>query len=413
MEQLGQTVSSNSDIFINFRSAQNKSDIPQKMIIIPEISQKNSKIEEIVEQKIFSDRGMPFILLNTSLCERPIKLYIDTGATVSIIADDVIKNDIIIENDTLNLLGITGKEVSIKTLGMVHSIFQMGNTFLKSKLHTVDRKYAGPGDGFLGFDFLAPYKVNIDLDQLCLRINLKNIITNEMKTIDLIIKEETEENLLTNEIRTISETKTNNLIIKEETEQPFLNILAQNYEFETINSSINSIPKKSKIRKSMNTEKTKSNKYFDPTKAFEKNTTEYEKYPIFPSSIQNTHNGDENSFNKLKLDEYPEKEKDIMKNICIQYSPQFYLARDPIGTKNVFKHNVHLLPKAKMVMSKQLRIPQGLKKPQEKIANCGGSTLMKKECSRKQNKIETPLVDENYKNSDSIIPSVHYFKDYG
>lgn len=215
MEYLGQTVSSNLNDFINFRSAENNTDISHKINYKPVILQKNSIEEEIIEQKIFSEGGMPFILLTTNLCERPIKLFIHTGAAVSIIANDVIKNEnIIVNHYTLNLIAINGNYDSITTQGMVNSKFSISNTILKTKLHIVDRKYAGPGDGYLGFDFLAPYKVNIDLNKMFLIINSKKIMKSNQN----------------------GNNKLNNGPEKgqlnEEIDRNFLNILSQSYDFE-------------------------------------------------------------------------------------------------------------------------------------------------------------------------------------
>lgn len=176
----------------------------ENFYVRPQIVQNENEIDKTLELEFFFEKGAPFILLNTNLCERPLKLLIDTGASVSIVASDIIKENIQKTNYFFSLFGIAGKEVSVTTEGMVNGILNFDNTLLGSTFHLVDRKYAGTADGYLGFDFLAPYKVNIDLDKMCLRINLKNIFSSAEKM------------------------NTD----KEETEEIFLNILAQNFEFE-------------------------------------------------------------------------------------------------------------------------------------------------------------------------------------
>ena len=47
---------------------------------------------------------------------------IDTGASISILADDMVTKNVEIINYSFDLLGIVGKEVSVKTKRMVHAI---------------------------------------------------------------------------------------------------------------------------------------------------------------------------------------------------------------------------------------------------------------------------------------------------
>lgn len=90
----------------------------------------------------------------------PIKLLVDTGASISIVADDLISKSINVIDYSINLYGLVGKEVYVKTRGMVHSIFSINGRLLNSTLHLVDRKFTGPADGYLGYDFLSPFGVN-------------------------------------------------------------------------------------------------------------------------------------------------------------------------------------------------------------------------------------------------------------
>lgn len=373
MEQLGQMVSSDSSFSMNFISAENISDISHKIINKPEISQKNSIIDDIIKQKIFAENGMPYILLKTNLCERPIKLYIDTGAAISIVADDVIKNEIIKENDIINLFGLDGKEVSIKTQGIVHNIFTMGNSLLKTKLHIVDRKYVGPGDGYLGIDFLAPYKVIIDLNEMFITINFKK----------LMITNQNENDELNNEPKKGHSNA--------EIEENFLNILAQSYEFQPRN--IKNLQKKQNLRKlyakniSKNTN-TLTQKEFENDKNFKINTCQETR------SSKNSKKGD--TINKLNVKNYYAK-------------------------NNSNNSHIQSLPNNKVLDMEQYRnslvygkIPENASCKEQKCESLpySPSTLVKKQYYETAQEFETPQFNEIYGNSD-LNTNVHYFKDYG
>lgn len=359
MEQLGQDVSSNSNISINFRLGENITDISQKIKNEPEISQINSNTKEIIEQKMFAENGMPYILLETNLCARPIKLFIDTGATVSIIANDVVKNEVIKENYILNLFGIAGKEDSVNTQGMLHGIFSMDNTSLKTKLHLIDRKYVGPGDGYLGFDFLAPYKVNIDLNKMILTINLKKLIKLNQNENDKLIIVATNGHL------------------NEEIEENFLNILAQHYVFE---------PKRQKcLKKNHKNEKSlKKSKGKDPI--------------------------EDKVFNKLDQKEC-QNNKFFKINVCqinCSTSPKVdTIAQNRSNLDNNKSFSSNGILDSEMY---QTSLACG-KIPQQKIENCVVSTLEKKYYPKI--KIKKPRFSEINKNSDLNTSYVHYFKDYG
>lgn len=200
MEQSGQFVPSNSHIYINFRTANNESKIPQEIMNKPKIFRTNFKKNNIIEHEILTGKGMPFILLKTNLCERPLKLFIDTGATISIISDDVIENEINKQNYIINVLGLNDKNNTITTQGIIHSIFFMNDVLLGTNLHIVDRKYLKSGDGYLGLDFLVLYKINIDLNKKCLIINMNGIMNDNIydEPRKGHLNENTEENILNN-----------------------------------------------------------------------------------------------------------------------------------------------------------------------------------------------------------------------
>lgn len=356
MEQLGQFVSSSQNISINFNLAENTSDILHKIEIKPEFFQKNSNTEEIIVQKIHSENGIPYILVNTNLCERPIKLYIDTGAAVSIIANNVIENDTIKENEALNLFGINDTETPFVTQGIVHSTFSMGNTFLKTKLHIVDRKFVGPGDGFLGFDFLAPYKVNIDLNEMFITINLKELmIANEndnQSEIDKLNTKPQKENL------------------NDEIEENFMNILAQFYYFEP--ESNENVKKNSRNQISS---RTFSENVSDQNKTFDKiDQKESQEFTLNTCHLNNSHIQPLPISNIINMEQYQSS------LVCNEFSQESNENCDDLECKS--------LPSP-------------------------SSTSIKKYNFNTNFEFQAPFFNKIVKNCDLNTTNIHHFKDYG
>lgn len=372
MEQLGQSVPSNSNIYINFRSAQNDSNIPQ--MNKPRILRKSTTKNENIEHEIFSENGMPHILLRTNLCNRPIKLFIDTGAAISIISGNIIENETTTEDYITNILGINNNNKPITTKGLVHSVFSMSDALLGTSLHVVDQKYIKNGDGYLGLDFLAPYKVIIDLNKNCLIINLKEIITselNEMKNINIKAK-----NGHLNEK------------FKEEIEENFLNVLAQYYDFEP---KISMKPQKkytiNEYRKNRNNIQFKRKKPQQNTK-FKLNTNP----TILPSSP--------NKNFKINISNprcYSDNQ--IKKSMNIFSAPQ-------LNTQN-FSKKYRKIPRNKILNFKEKDTTEQCNSLQSPHNNLVQKYFFETDSN------DSLLSDQVTKNIVSNTSSVHYFKDYG
>lgn len=161
---------------INFRASENDERILNKLQNFQISSNTNFLNNDTIEYEIHTEGGAPFIYLKTNLIDRPIKFLVDTGASISLLASDLVSEHINKINYTIDLYGMVGKEVSVQTQGMVHSILSFNGHLLGTTLHLIDRKYAGPGEGYLGYDFLCPYGVIMNLSKMCIQINLKEII---------------------------------------------------------------------------------------------------------------------------------------------------------------------------------------------------------------------------------------------
>ena len=181
MEYEGQLIPSNIILSIDLdtnakehREIQKCSDIQTKL-------QETKYEKTFIEHEIFYEEGAPFIRLKSNLSERPLTLMLDTGAAVTLLADDLVSENIVRQDYVVNLYGLVGRDFSIKTKGLVHGIFDFKGRLLGTALHLIDRKYAGKADGYLGFSFLAPYKTIIDMNDLCIRINVDSV-RNEKET---------------------------------------------------------------------------------------------------------------------------------------------------------------------------------------------------------------------------------------
>lgn len=62
-----------------------------------------------------------------------------------------------------------GRDVSVKTEGMVNGVLSINQNLLGTTLHIVDRKYAGDSDGYLGFDFICAYRAVLNFRKMYLK----------------------------------------------------------------------------------------------------------------------------------------------------------------------------------------------------------------------------------------------------
>lgn len=167
----GQTVSSNI-LNINFRTNENTT---QTLELLKSF-QNGIKYKGLLQQEIINENGAPYLMIKTNLCERPLKFLIDTGASISLIAKDLTEENTLKKNCCINLYGLVGKEICVRTEGIIHTVLSIGNQFLDMTFHVIERKYAGPGDGYLGFDFLSLYKTEINLEKMNIQIKLEDVV---------------------------------------------------------------------------------------------------------------------------------------------------------------------------------------------------------------------------------------------
>ncbi|RYE21911.1 MAG: hypothetical protein EOP45_08990, partial [Sphingobacteriaceae bacterium] len=312
---------STPELDVNFRIFDNDVNTIEKIksFQINKIELKENERYKEIEHKIYTKNGAPFILINTNLNERPLKLLIDTGASISLISKTSISEKINRTDLEVNIFGIVGKDVSVRTEGMVNAIFKIEEHYLSTTLHVVDKQYAGPGDGYLGYDFFAPYKVIIDMNKMCLRIHINEIITDPIQHREKI-----------------------------KSDHPI------NYEGKIIVNNVNIKP-------------IKSNRRYSENLKINKNKEEYFEVHNYDDNDKNLNERIEFIYENLKLQDCNEEEKKTVKEICKAFPYQFHLKGDTLGYTTIMEHTIDLIPGSKPVNVRQYRIPQTLRKIMEDI----------------------------------------------
>lgn len=114
----------NSELNVNFRISHNSKTVIDKIKEIQRNNIKNEKEKICIEHELYREHGAPFILLKTNLRKAPIRMMIDTGASISLISKNVITEKINKLDLHVNIFGIAGKDVSVQTEGMVNAILK-------------------------------------------------------------------------------------------------------------------------------------------------------------------------------------------------------------------------------------------------------------------------------------------------
>lgn len=144
MKRDGHHVSSPKfDMSINFRACNNSLQTLNILKSLQNIYCNGNTDKEIIEHKIFDENGAAYIFVETNLSNRPLKLMVDTGASISLIAIDAILEGQRILDFIVKLSGIVGG-VTVNTKGMVQGVLAISNCLLGTTLHLVDREHSGP-----------------------------------------------------------------------------------------------------------------------------------------------------------------------------------------------------------------------------------------------------------------------------
>lgn len=411
MDQTDQLVSS-PNLTVNFHSETNENTLNtlQNMQTYP--------INEYhhIECNLMQRNNALYIELHTNFSKRPIVLLVDTGACITLINREIVLGHMQKLNFIVNLFGITGDDKSVTTMGVVHGITAIHSFQLGITLHLIDSKHSGPADGYLGFDFLSQYMAKIDIELQKMILKTKTFLPPEVsnKIIDISKKAQ----IISNPMPTNSKELDN--------QDNLIHSLGQNYEFETEQITKQTIgkieqdfsPKSKQFKsyyKAINTfsrqihkredQKIKNldeigdevftlSEYIteiaDDAFAIRNKLDEMDKlnatlnmennYPdsnychMFP-----IHNNAQSSkvtielkryeriFLDLKLSQCSQEEKDYILHVCRSFPSQFYVEGDTLGSTNVLKHKINLIPGAGVVNQRQYRIPHTHKQVLENI----------------------------------------------
>lgn len=130
---------------------------------------------ENISEDIFIEGSAPFIILRTKSINRPIKMLMDTGASVGIISSRFLKPDTELQNIRHKLFGLGSKGNGIISMGILQTNAIINGISLGLSLHVIDHSILGSIDGLLGFDFLINYRATIDINNLKVHFKLREI----------------------------------------------------------------------------------------------------------------------------------------------------------------------------------------------------------------------------------------------
>lgn len=122
----------------------------------------------------------PFAILQSNITIRPVKLLIDTGSPITLLASNLIISEIVfIENERKKLQGVAGSNVQIQTDGCTHAMLSSNDNdhncvMFDVKMYLVDKKQFAQEDGYLGFDVLHQYNATIDIPNKKMTFRVKN-----------------------------------------------------------------------------------------------------------------------------------------------------------------------------------------------------------------------------------------------
>ncbi|XP_067216920.1 uncharacterized protein [Linepithema humile] len=106
--------------------------------------------------------------------DNKINMLIDTGATMSLIKLNKLKDETIIYDKKITIIGATGHKAD--TIGVMQATIPLKTRDVKHELNVIKDNFPIEYDGILGADFLQKYQASWDYTTKKLRIN-KNLFT--------------------------------------------------------------------------------------------------------------------------------------------------------------------------------------------------------------------------------------------
>lgn len=324
--------------------------------------------------------------ITTNFTTRPIELLVDTGAQITLINEQLLKDDIILQNKPIQLTGFDGTTNATTTKGMyVGKFFTEDQMSWPVEAHIVDRKSAGPYDGYLGYDFLQYYNAIIDLEKgtLQLRILPEN---REENANEIVVTDQTNNRIedCSDSDSDASTDSTEHKFNRTSTinNGPFIPSLAcksmrngkANYIENFANNTAlqNALSKQkeeiapkaliAKIVKNghrLNSEASAYIRYFGTKKFHMSNNNNEESQMKFKVFAINMNQSRTNVIlQALKLSHVNDQEKQAVANIVQAYQFQFFVEGDKLTKTNLVKHEIILEPGTGIINVRQFRLPQ-------------------------------------------------------
>lgn len=292
------------------------------------------------------------IKLKTNVTENPIELIADTGSQITIVADDTIRSGVRILPQKYKLTGISGKEHTVLTSGNVDAQLTIENGTIPDQFTLVDRRYAGPFDGYLGHAFLKGNNAVIDMKNDEIKLNIPQSSTKaasgETSSVKIMSEKEVKEEKELTEFEVYAcrqpETGEENGIPTEEPQ----NDLEKVKWYKCLSSRINN--EANQYLLCFNDDKIDDN--IVPTKNM-------------GASKQCERTRNEQIMNELQLDKCDELQKREVEDLVRKYPQQFYLPGDRLEVTAIMQHEITLKPDATRVNLPQRRFPEVLKRKME------------------------------------------------
>lgn len=292
--------------------------------------------------------------VNFYISGRKFILLLDTGASISVIKEEVLPKSCQIFHDQLEVNGIGGK---IESIGFVPLELHTSTADKFQNKFYIFKNLPIVVDGILGIDFLAKYKANIDLGKNLLKLQAED----KHCTLPIHNKLENSNSLV---IPPRSETIHYIYLDKDVKDDCFVS--AREIEKDVFLAGAIARPTNNRIPiKILNTGEEEVR-----LDNFEIKVEPLNNYNIFKfSTCESNAKRAETLLSLVNLQNLNKEERDSIEKICAKYSDIFFLPGDKLETTNIGEQSIKLKNNINPIYTKPYRLPQSLKPEVNKQIN--------------------------------------------
>lgn len=291
-----------------------------------------------------------------------IKFLIDTGATVSLLKENILVKDCKITNyDSINLLGIS--PTTVKTLGTLLTplILSPAANYSYQIFHIVDASFPIETDGILGMDFLENNSAVIDFEKRGMSVGQNVWVDFEVKS---HVTPTEVNNIQVGSFNSFQEIPSNNKLDND-------NHLVSNSSLGRINldslDSINiNLSSNRNISNNTNENKNTSVKNGIPIPRVKESlmslilhVREEPSEPV-PSRNNDTLplplNRDQRLLEKVSIDTTDATQKSVLQSLIVRFSDVFHLSGEKLSATDIVQHTIPILPNKAPIFSRQYRM---------------------------------------------------------